>query len=274
VSLGIAELRAQQLAEKVSTIGAFMQGLREEARRNQSVLQGRLSTQESFQLWTVVIAGNDPESEVRSLTRGAHYSADIDKLLVSTEANVAQDLKRHPERLGLLGASVGARVLHVSFMTALAVVRDFAGDDLRARLAATGVFTEKDGKGAPRLRDSQLGGALRGLPQGLRAPGRPPRDERRQEFERLTAFARSDDGALNETFGLALQASALVRGFRREAPLGDANARHSDLLCETESGSVRLEFMWRSSATSGEIARYVLEKLRNYGKAIGFLNGG
>ena len=36
---------------------------------------------------------------------------------------------------------------------------------------------------------------------------------------------------------------------------------------------MRLEFMWRTQTSVGEIARYVLEKLYLYGKAIGFLNG-
>jgi len=31
--------------------------------------------------------------------------------------------------------------------------------------------------------------------------------------------------------------------------------------------------MWRAQTTVGEIAQYVLEKLYNYGKAIGYLNG-
>lgn len=271
VSLGIAERRAQDLADQAPTIGGFMQSLREEARRNQSALQSR--AQDSFQLWTVVIAGNDPESEVSSLTRGANYSADIDKLLVSTEANVAQDLKRYPEKLGLLGASVGARILHVPFMTAMAVIRDFADDDLRQRLTAEGFPMTKDGKGEPRLRDGQLGGALQERQRGLHAPGRPPNEDRKQEFMKLMAIARTDDGALNKTFGRALQSSGLIKAFRPEASVGDTSSRNSDLLCDTESGAVRLEFMWRAKTTSGEIAKYVLEKLRNYGKVIKFLNG-
>lgn len=36
---------------------------------------------------------------------------------------------------------------------------------------------------------------------------------------------------------------------------------------------MRLEFMWRSEVSVGEVARYFLEKLYQYGKAIGFLNG-
>ncbi len=123
-----------------------------------------------------------------------------------------------------------------------------------------------DSKAGQRLRDSQLGRALQGLQQGLRTPGRPPNDERRQEFAKLTAFARTDDGALNRTMGLALQGSGLIKSFRPEASIGDMLSRNSDLLCETDSGVVRLEFMWRGSTTSGEIAKYVLEKLQNYGK--------
>ncbi len=79
--------------------------------------------------------------------------------------------------------------------------------------------------------------------------------------------------ALNRTFGLALQSLGLVRAVRAEVPVGGGQTRSSDLVCETDEASVRIEFMWRSKATSGEIACYVLEKLQNYGKAIGLLNG-
>jgi hypothetical protein len=49
--------------------------------------------------------------------------------------------------------------------------------------------------------------------------------------------------------------------------------RIAAVLCTIGDTKVRLEFMWRAEGSVGEIARYVLEKLYQYGKAIGFLNG-
>lgn len=42
-SLGIAEHRAEELAREAATIGAFLQGLRAEMRRNQAALSHRLA---------------------------------------------------------------------------------------------------------------------------------------------------------------------------------------------------------------------------------------
>ena len=64
----------------------------------------------------------------------------------------------------------------------------------------------------------------------------------------------------------------LVSSYTTEDALGGAYKRASDVLCRTAHASVRLEFMWRAEASVGEIARYFLEKLYHYGKAIGFLN--
>ena len=48
------------------------------------------------------------------------YSADIDRMLSVTNANVVKDLKDFPEKVGLLGTYLDARVLHVPALAALA----------------------------------------------------------------------------------------------------------------------------------------------------------
>ena len=45
------------------------------------------------------------------------------------------------------------------------------------------------------------------------------------------------------------------------------------MLCRPRDTSVRLEFVWRATTAAGPIAQHVLEKLYNYGRAIGFLYG-
>jgi hypothetical protein len=46
----------------------------------------------------------------------------------------------------------------------------------------------------------------------------------------------------------------------------------SDLYCLKAGEPIRLEIMWRSTATRAAIANYVLGKLGNYGKAIGLIS--
>ncbi len=273
IALGVTETRATELAEQAPTLGAFLQSLREEERRSRTALLNLLPARERYNLWVVVVAGNDPEDAVGTLTSGAHFSADVDRLLASTDANVVQDLRRYPAKLGILGRSFDARILYVPFMTAMALVRDLADDATSTRLAAAGVPMKRTGDGVRRLGESQLARALRGEAVTTRAVGAKPGDDRRKEFARLTQFAKTDDGSLNRLFGEGLRQLGLVDAYRSEVELGAAYTRATDLFCTTRGESVRLEFMWRAETSVGEIAQYFLQKLYHYGKAIGFLNG-
>jgi DNA (cytosine-5)-methyltransferase 1 len=76
---------------------------------------------------------------------------------------------------------------------------------------------------------------------------------------------------VNEAVGKALQASGLIISFKTEQDLGTGLTRYSDLKCETATGVVRVELMWRAKTSRAEIANYALVKLYNYGQAIGFL---
>lgn len=226
-------------------------------------------------MWIVVSAGNDPQGEVAALTRGVFSSADIDRLLSATEANVVQSLKAHPEKLGLLGTLLDAKIIYLPFATALAVLRDFADAGLRERLQTQGVLDASvaGAEGRERLLESELSAALQGRGTGRLVRGRKPGAAQQEAFARLMQVAAKDDGALNRVLGAALLDCGLIRSFQAEAALGVEQTRTSDLLCQTEADPVRLEIMWRLKTSRAEIANYVLTKLYNHGRAIGFLDG-
>lgn len=272
-SLGVTEERCEEIAREAPTIGAFMKALRDEERRLRNALQGLAAERGRFDLWVVVIAGNDPEMEVGTLTSGTNFRADVEKMLRLTSANVVQDLRRYPEKIGLLGSFFDAKVVYVPMMTAVAVVRDFADEEAARGLDLAGFKVVRDGTGARRLGESQLARAFRQEGVEMRRPGAKPGDASVAEFGKLTAFAKGDDGALNRCFGAALLQLGLVRSIVPEAPVGASQRRSADLHCETATTSVRLEFMWRAQTGVGDIAKYALEKLYNYGRSIGFLNG-
>lgn len=271
-NLGISEERAAQMAQEARTIGQFLNQLRAEARRNRAAFLNRLGERGQSRVWVVVAGGNDPGGEVAALTRGVFSSADIDRLLSATEANVVQSLKAYPEKMGLLGTLFDAKIIHLPVLTALAVVRDFADDPLRERLQTEGLLEGPTGEGAPRLLESELAAAFHGKGSGLLRPGRKPGAAQLAAFQRLTEIAARDDGSLNRALGRALEHCQLIRSFQAEVDVGGGLARTSDLLCQTESDPVRLEVMWRAKTSRAEIANYVLTKLYNYGRAIGFLN--
>lgn len=274
ITLGVTDERAAELAATSPTLGAYLKSLREEERRNRAALTNLLPVLQRTMLWIVVIAGNDPEADVGTLTYGADFSADITRLLASTDANVVKDLKKYPDKVGLLGRFFDARILYMPMMTAMSVVRDFADDSLRDELSKNNFLMTKSKDGQVRLLESQLAQAFRNNQVGIRSPGRKPGEDRQKEFQLLSEYAKKDDGALNESIGRALQQAGLIQSFTAEADVGSAQNRNADLLCSTPSGDhVRLEFMWRATTSVAEIAKYALEKLYHYGKAIGFLNG-
>lgn len=274
-NLGITEERASQLAAEARTIGSFLNQLRGEARRNRTAFLNRLGERGPNRVWIVVSAGNDPQGEVAALTRGVFSSADIDRLLSATETNVVQSLKAHPEKLGLLGTLLDAKIIYLPFATALAVLRDFADAGLRERLQTQGVLDASvaGAEGRERLLESELSAALQGRGTGRLVRGRKPGAAQQEAFARLMQVAAKDDGALNRVLGAALLDCGLIRSFQAEAALGVEQTRTSDLLCQTEADPVRLEIMWRLKTSRAEIANYVLTKLYNHGRAIGFLDG-
>jgi hypothetical protein len=269
--LGISEDRAEQLARLAETIGKFLHLLQVEERRNREVLASKLEAQEQCRMWVVVIAKNDPEAEVGVLTRGQYSTADIERLMASTDANIAKEIKEHPERLGLLGTAFDAKILSVPALTAIEVVHEYADDTLRGELGKQGFSVSGTTDAGGRLLDSDLASALQGEPVGPVRRGRKPQADRLAPFDAMAAVAQANDVALNRAIGRALVDCGLIERFEQEVDLGGGLTRRSDLVCNPQIDPVRLELMWRRDTTRSEIANYVLTKLFNYGRAVGFI---
>lgn len=105
--LGISNTRAYQLLENTNTIGLFLAKIRQELLANQTDLR-KLAKSERPRVWIIVLAGNEPDGDVDGLTRGTLYSADIDRMLSVTKANIVEELKQFPEKLGMLGTYLDA----------------------------------------------------------------------------------------------------------------------------------------------------------------------
>ncbi|WP_432980481.1 hypothetical protein [Dactylosporangium sp. CA-233914] len=271
-ALGISADRANDLAEKAVTIGAYLALIRRDLIANTGRVRGLLPM-EQFRMWTLVVAGNEPEGDVAALTRGGYAYADIDRLMTSTGANVVAELKRHPDQLGILGTVLDARIVHVDMLTALAVSREFGSPALHQMMKARNMSTSPDGKARERLQGSELGLLLAGGNLGTRRVGGKAKGNTRAAFNNLAEIARTNDGLLNFAFGTGLVDLGIVESFKTEHGLGTQLRFLSDLYCLLGDGSpIRIEVMWRTKAGRADIANYVLSKLGNYGRAIGLLS--
>jgi len=270
-ALGISGKRAKELVERAPTIGNYLALIRKDLIANTDRVRGLLPI-EQFRMWTLVIAGNEPEGDVAALTRGGYAYADIDRLITSTGANIVADLKRYPDQLGILGTVLDARVVYIDMLTALAVAREFGDPTLHQMMKAKKMSTSSDNKARDRLSGSELGLLLAGTNLGTRRVGGRAKGNTRAAFINLAEIARSNDGSLNAAFGHGLKAIGLIADYKTEQGLGTQLRFVSDLYCELHDGTpIRLEVMWRTKAGRADIANYVLTKLGNYGKAIGLL---
>jgi len=266
VDLGILEERAKDLINHANTIGNYLAILRKELIKNENNVE-RLLAQERCKMWIVVIAGNNPGQEVATLSR-VHSQADISCLMNSTKANIIEELHKYSDKVGILGTVLEAKIIYLPIATAKTLIINYADNKLQEKIKQAGMQTRKNPKATETLMKSDLAKAFIGEPRGLSRTIRPSR----KTFEKLSTIAQKNDELLNRAIGKALQESGLVNDFKTEAELrGRINIR-SDLLCKTDSGLIRLEFMWKEWVYTAEIASYVLKKLQNYGKAIGLLD--
>jgi hypothetical protein len=269
--LGISDERSAQLLDESTTIGVFLAKVRRDLLSNQRQLSA-LTKKEVCRVWIVVLAGNEPEGDIDALTRGTMYSADIDRMLSVTNANIVKDLKEFPEKLGLLGTYLDARVLHVPVLAALAVVRTYAGDSLRNTMKTAGMSAapEKDAK--ERLDETSLVASFKNDPIGARKVGGKVGPNSVAAFEKLTSIASSNDVQLNRAIADCLKDLGVISDYGLEKDFGTGMTRRTDILATTPTSTIRLEMMWRRKTGRAEIANYVLGKLYNYGKAIGYLS--
>lgn len=269
--LGISTIRAEQLLQESKTIGEYLARIRADLLLNQRNIAA-LVKKEVCRVWVVVIAGNDPDNDIDGLTRGTMYSADIDRMLSVTNANIVRDLKAYPEKIGLLGTYFDARVLHVPVLAALAVARSHATEDLRRTMKAAGMSVAPEDDVMERFKETNLAYSFLGLPIGARKVGGKAGTNSVAAFHKMTAIAATNDVALNRALAECLVKAGLIESYSVEQNFGGGLKRRTDIVAKTKDSVVRLEVMWRKKTGRAEISNYVLTKLFNYGKAIGYLS--
>jgi hypothetical protein len=269
-ALGISDARASELVEKASTIGKYLGLIRKDLLSNARRVRKLLSS-ERYRLWTIVIAGNEPEGDVAALTRGRFALVDIDRLMIATGANVVSSLKENSDQIGILGTVLDARIIYLDIVTALAVARRYGNEQLHDEMRKRNMSIS-GGKAADRLKESHLGVLLSDGSLGTRRRGSKPGSNTLKSFADLAQIARKKDGLLNDSIGNGLVEAGLIESYETERALGTVLRFHSDVFCTMPEGDpIRIEIMWRTQTSRAEIANYVLSKLRNYGKAIGLL---
>ena len=269
---GISAEQAERMLTDSPTLGHYLKRIRQLGRRNTRPAS-ILEASERCRVWTVVISNTDSEGDVAALTRGGFSQVDIDRIFTATGANALVEMKKQPERYGLLGMVLDARIVHVDALTALAVARTFGDAKLKAAMTLRGMDTKLDSKAVDRIRTSQLGLLLAGQPLGTRKRGPKEGSNTKSAMANLIDITKSNDSLCNKAFGEALKSAGIVARFEDEKKLNGGGAtRWTDLYVEREGMNVHLEFMWRAEVGRADISNYVLSKLANYGRLTGYLD--
>ncbi len=269
LDFGLTDQQALSLIEDGDTIGKYLKKVNKQIRKNKKYVE-KLVTKEPCKMWVLVLAANEPHKDVAALTKGEYLSADINRMLISTDANIVEELKKFPDKIGLLANYYDCRIIYMPVVTTLSVIRDLASDKLREILKQNKLKDKGDGTGIDKLINSEIAKMIN-LDHKSKGKKGKTGPNSIQSFEKLTEIAAKDDKILNKTIGDALIEADLINDFVSEGNYGTGLKRRTDLVCTTKLGEIRMELMWRKNTSQAEIANYTLTKLYNYGKAIGLL---
>lgn len=172
-------------------------------------------------LWIVVAASNDSGNDVATLSRGRLSTADVERLLTATNANVVEELRAFPETLGILAEVLDARILHLPLVTELAVARRRGDERLQNLMAAKGLSTATDRTADEKMRKCSLARSFGDEPS-TRTRGSRPNAATQQRFRTLAGVASDNDVALNKAVAESLLGLNLLSGYSLEANLGTA----------------------------------------------------
>lgn len=270
LDLGISKEICNEILEDNDTLGDYINSIIKRIVKNEMAFYKKVNAQEIFSLWIVVIAGNNPTYELNTLTKGVYNSTDIESLLNIGDSNIAQRLRLNP-KIGLLANKLNCKILSISPMSALSIIKSYQNDRLNGILKQYNIsFNCKKFK-YETIMNSTLADAL--FDSQIKIRNQVVTKDERDEFSVITkcVAANNNDKILNKAIGEALINCKLIDNYETEKPLGIYENRRADLSCSKSGNLFNLEMMWRDSISEKDIAKYTLEKLFNYGVMLGLL---
>lgn len=270
LDFGVSDEEASRILPDAKTIGEYLKRINKKVRENEAYVKN-LPVKEKCRLWILVLALNEPSKDVEAITKGESLDADIQRMLVSTDANIVQDIKNYPEQIALASNYLDCKVIYISIIEALAIVRNYADAKLKEIMKERGLAVKEESDIKERLANTEL---VRMLNNDTKLKGRKGSvgSKSKEAFEKVLSISETNDTILNRTFGEALVQNGYVDEYEVEQDFGEGLTRRTDVSCIVKKESIRLEFMWRRKTSKAEISNYVLTKLFNYSKALGLIS--
>lgn len=221
-------------------------------------------------MWVLVLGLNEPSKDVEALTKGENLEADIQRLLISTDANIIQEVKKIPDQIALLSHYLDTKIIYIPIVDALSIIRNYANNDLKKIMKNQSMSLSADTSISERMKNMEL---VRMIQSDTKLMGKKgvTGSNSKSAFQKLLDISRKNDSLLNDAFGRALLENKYIEDYSTEVDFGEGLTRRTDLLCVKDGEEIRLEFMWRTKTSKAEIANYTLTKLYNYGKSLEFI---
>lgn len=270
LDFGVTDEIAESLTDECDTIGDYLKIVNKRVRKNKQFVN-ELCVRNRCKMWIIVLGLNEPSKDVEALTKGENLEADIQRLMVSTDANIVKEVKEIPDQIALLSNYLDTKIIYVPITDALAIVRNYSDEELKELMKKKGMSVFKDSSVQERLKNTEL---VRMILKDTKLMGKKGTTgtNSKTSFEKLLEISRTNDCLLNKSFGKALFDNNYIDDYQVEVNLGEGLTRRTDLLCKKDNEEIRLEFMWRTKTSKAEISNYTLNKLYNYGKALGYIN--
>ena len=269
LDFGVTDEVAGNCVEQSETIGEYLKLINRKVRKNKKYISDFL-VKKRCNMWVLVLGLNEPSKDVEALTKGENLEADIQRLLISTDANIIQEVKKIPDQIALLSHYLDTKIIYIPIVDALSIIRNYANNDLKKIMKNQSMSLSADTSISERMKNMEL---VRMIQSDNKLMGKKgvTGSNSKSAFQKLLDISRKNDSLLNDAFGRALLENKYIEDYSTEVDFGEGLTRRTDLLCVKDGEEIRLEFMWRTKTSKAEIANYTLTKLYNYGKALEFI---
>jgi flagellar basal body rod protein FlgC len=291
-SFGLTESTVAPLMQESDTISEFYSRLEKKSAEINDHYRDILEERTIPSIW-ILVAGDDSRElnlTVSNLTQGIEKKVDIDRLTSyldnpDLDAAYLKEWKMRRDEVAFLMRRLDVRIFELAPNVSLSAIRAYGDDEITDSL---NLSTAGPSVASSAISSSSFFRALVGKNQSNVSTLKSTRDSAANEYRRVQSLARKKDKELNKALSSSIQ-SALEEEetdftVRTEKQAPDSNLE-PDILVTSEDGvAVCIEATWRSTGeevegelesrqstlTVGHVQKYMLEKVLEYVKDLGF----
>ncbi|MCA9683446.1 MAG: hypothetical protein KC457_14700 [Myxococcales bacterium] len=294
-AFAIAEDEARRFLPDATTISQYFTLVEQEASKRRRATWEVLRKKVTPRVW-IILTGDDErrlEETTALLSQGLNAQIDVQRVLNmlddrKRDANYLKEWRRRRSEAAYLMRTLDVRILPLPPNAAVAAVRAYGSDKLKAALQKQTISADACIQTIMRTRlYKQIVRELGGDPDP-HTKGKPVGEKTAQEYKRVQQNASVDDKPLNYALGRALEAALFANGHRVRVMvekrrlvegvtlqpdiqvwIGDAEVICLEPTWRTAGGELEGELEKRQSSIGmGAIQRYALGKIHEYVKAL------